>query len=164
MREVERINKSVLTADIIKTGGSWSLSYKDNPVLCFYCKSPLFYVEIVWGIVEEEELLEGIKVLGKERKPQYALREIGLNLHCAECGHFHNNYYKYFYPKDKVVCSWNEEELDIAEAEEIKYCLGQFNRKGDFTPLYHNNEMAYLKRKLKEYEERYYCKKKLKKP
>lgn len=161
MREVERINKSVLTADSIGTREGWSLAHKDNPVLCFYCKSPLFYVEIVWGVVEEEELLKDIKVLGKEREPQYSLREIGLNLYCAECGHLHDDYCKYFYPEDKVVCSWDDEELDLAEAEEIKYCLEQFNRKGDFTPRYHSNEMAYLKNKLKEYEEKYKHNKKL---
>ncbi len=159
MREVERINKSVLTADSIETGRGWSLAQKDNPLLCFYCKSPLFYVEIVWGIVEERGLLWDIKVVGKEREPQYALREIGLNLYCAECGHFHNDYCKYFYPEDKVVCSWSDEELDFAEAEELKYCLEQFNRKGDFTPRFHNKEMDYLKKMLKEYEERNYGKK-----
>jgi len=165
MKEVERINKSVLTADSIEARSGWSLSQKDNPVLCYYCKSPLFYVGIVWGIAEERELLGDIKikVLGKEREPQYSLREIGLNLYCAECGHFHNDYCKYFYPEDKVVCSWIDEELDLAEAEEIKYCLEQFNRKGDFTPRYHDNEMAYLKKKLREYEDKYYDKKVAKK-
>lgn len=156
MKEVERINKSVLTADSIETGRGWSLAQKDSPVLCFYCKSPLFYVGITWGVTEEKELLGNIKILGKEREPQYSLREIGLNLYCAECGHFHNDYSKYFYPKDKIVCSWSDEELDLAEIEEIKYCLEQFNRKGDFTPLYPNKEMGYLKKKLKEYEEKYY--------
>lgn len=154
MREVERINKSVLTADSVETSRGWSLAQKDNPVLCSYCKSPLFYVGIVWGVVEEKELL-GIKVLGKEREPQYSLREIGLNLYCAECGHFHDDYCRYFYPEDKLVCSWNDEELDLAEIEEIKYCLEQFNRKGDFAPHYHNSEMSYLKNRLKEYEEEY---------
>ena len=162
MKEVERINKSVLTADSIRTGDGWSLAMKDNPVLCFYCKSPLFYIRIVWGVVEEEEFLKDIKVLGKEREPQYSLREVGLNLYCAECGHFHNDYCKYFYPKDKEVCCWDDEELDLAEAEEIKYCLEQFNRKGDFTPRYNNEEMTYLKKKLKEYEEKYYSKKSIK--
>lgn len=153
MREVERINKSVLTADSIECRRGWSLAQKDNPVMCLYCKSPLFYIEIVWGIVEEERWSD-IKVLGKEREPQYRLQEIGLNLYCAECGHYNESYYKYFYPQDKVVCSWNDEELDYAEIEEITYCLEQFNRKGDFTPRYHNHEMEYLKRKLKDYEEK----------
>lgn len=153
MKEVERINKSVLTADSIEGRGRWSLAQKENPVLCSYCKSPLFYVEIVWGIVEESKLLE-IKILEKERKSCYSLREIGLNLYCAECGHFNDDYYKYFYPEDKLVCSWSEEELDLAEIEEIKYCLAQFNKKGDFIPSYSNKEMDYLKKKLKEYEEK----------
>mgnify|MGYP001570464852 FL=1 len=162
MREVERINKSVLTADSIEAGKGWSLAQKDNPVLCSYCKSPLFYIGIVWGVTEESNLL-GIKVLGKDRPFQYSLREIGLNLYCAECGHFNDNYYKYFYPEDKVVCTWSDEELDIAEAEEIKYCLEQFNRKGDFTALFHNREMDYLKKKLREYEGRNENQRRLKK-
>lgn len=155
MREVERINKSVLTVDSIEDGRGWSLAQKENPVLCFYCKSPLFYVNMVWGVVEEEKLFENMKVLGKEREPQYWLREIGLNLYCAECGHFHDDYYKHFYPKDKLVCCWNDEELDFAEIEEIKHCLEQFNRKGDFNPNYDSKEMIYLKNKLKEYEKKY---------
>ena len=159
MREVERINKSVLTANSIEGRGSWSLSQKENPVLCFYCKSPLFYIQIVWGIVEERELLGDIKIIGKERKSNYSLREVGLNLYCAECGHFHDDYCKYFYPKDKEVCSWSDEELDLAELEEIKYCLIQFNEKGDFTPSYNSKEMIYLKKMLKEYEEKHFGKK-----
>lgn len=158
MREVERINKLVLTADSIEGVGRWSLAQKENPVLCFCCKSPLFYVQIIWGVVEEEELFN-IKVIGKERKPHYSLRETGLNLYCAECGHFHDDYCKYFYPKDKEVCSWSDEDLDFAEIEEIKHCMEQFNRKGDFTPNYNSKEMIYLKKKLLEYEEKYFGKK-----
>jgi hypothetical protein len=161
MREVERINKSVLTADSIESC-RWTLAQKDNPVLCSYCKSPLFYVGITWGVVEEDELFGDIKVVGREWKHQYFLREIGLKLYCAECGHFHDDYYKYFYPEDKVVCSWNDEELDLAEIEEIRHCLNQFNSKGDFTPNYKSTEMSYLKKKLREYEEKH-TKKKIKK-
>ncbi|MEK6854841.1 MAG: hypothetical protein AABX73_01325 [Nanoarchaeota archaeon] len=160
MKEVERMNKLVLTADSIECK-RWTLAQKDNPVLCFYCKSPLFYIGIEWGVVEERELF-GIKVLGKEREPQYQLREVGLILYCAECGHFHENYSKYFYPKDKLVCLWSDEELDLADIEEIKHCLEQFNRKGDFKPNYKSAEMFYLKNKLIEYEKRNFSKKRKK--
>lgn len=105
------------------------------------------------GIVEEERWTD-IKVLGKEREPQYGLREIGLHLYCAECGHWHEDYYKYFYPQDKQVCGWNDDELDFAEIEELWYCLEQYNRKGDFIPRYHSHAMEYLKTKLKDYEEK----------
>lgn len=149
--EIERINKLVLTADSIRSSDGWSLAHKNNPLLCDYCKSPLFYIEIVWGIVEESALF-GIKVLGKEREPQYALRELGFVLYCAECGHFHEQYDKYFYPDDKVVCYWKDKELEFAELQEIWHCLEQFNRKGDFKPNYNSPEMQYLKEKLKEYE------------
>ena len=79
MKEIEKINKLVLTADSIECK-RWSLAQKENPVLCYYCKSPLFYAAIEWGIVEERELY-GIKVLGKEREPQYNIREVGLILY-----------------------------------------------------------------------------------
>ncbi len=151
MRETERINKSVLTADSIETQRGWTLAQKDNPLLCRYCKSPLFYVGVTWGVVDEQALL-GIPILGKQRGYNYSLREIGFQLYCAECGHFHEHYEKYFYPDDKVVCSWNDEELNFAEIEELWYCLEQFNRKGDFMPRYQSTEMIYLKRKLQEYE------------
>ena len=158
MKEIEKINKLVLTADSIECK-RWSLAQKENPVLCYYCKSPLFYAAIEWGIVEERELY-GIKVLGKEREPQYNIREVGLILYCAECGHFHENYSKYFYPEDKLVCSWSDEELNLAEIEEIKHCLEQFNRNGDFNPNYESKELSYLKEKLEEYEKKYFKSKK----
>ncbi|MEK6951836.1 MAG: hypothetical protein AABX29_02370 [Nanoarchaeota archaeon] len=158
MKETERINKSVLTADSIESKRGWSLAQKDGIVLCYYCKSPLFYFLKELGIVEESNLWD-IKVIHKEREPQYILREVGLLLYCAECGNFHDDYSKYFYPKDKLVCGWSDEELDIAEIEEIMYCLEQWNQKGDFTPRFKNSQMNYLKKKLKEYEEKYYGKK-----
>lgn len=153
MKNIERITKLILTADSIELRRGWSLAQKDNPLLCSYCKSPLFYVEIVWGVVDVTEEYKDFKVFGKEREPQYALREIGLQLYCAECGHFHEPYASYFYLLEKVVCSWNDEELDIAEAEEIKHCLDQMNQKGDFTPNYRSIQMDYLKKKLVSYEE-----------
>jgi len=154
IKERERILKSVLTADSIETRRSWTLSSKENPLLCYYCKSPLFYIEIVHGIIDETNFYKEIKVLGKEREPQYYIREAGFNLFCAECGNFEEHYDKWFYPEDKLVCSWNDEEIDLAEIEEIKHCLEQFNRKGDFTPNYISKEMIYLKKKLREYEEK----------
>lgn len=153
MRELERINKSIITADSIETSSGWSLSKEDNPFLCEYCKSPLFYINIEWGIVEDD-IYKEIKVLGKEREPQYYLREIGFRLYCAECGHFNEIYYKYFYPEDKVVCSLNDDRLEYVELQEIKHWLDQFNRKGDFTPNYQCHEAEYLKKKLKEHEDK----------
>lgn len=158
MKEVERINKSILTADSIEGNRGWSLAQKENPTLCYYCKSPLFYVFIEWGVVEESSLL-GIPVRYKEREPQYSLREVGLLMYCAECGNFHDDYCKYFYPEDKLVCSWNDEELNYAEIEEICYCLEQWNQTGNFTPRFKNSQMDYLKKKLKEYEEKSHSKK-----
>lgn len=150
--EKEKIAKLVLTLDGIENSRGWSLAQKDNPLLCYSCKSPLFYIEIVQGIVDETEIFKDIKVLEKEREPQYSLREVGFNIYCAECGKFEEHYDKYFYPEDKLVCCWNDKEIDFAEIEEIKHCLEQFNRRGDFTPNYNSQEMKYLKAKLIEYE------------
>lgn len=153
-KERERIIKLVLTADSIENTRGWSLAQKENPLLCIYCKSPLFYIQINWGIADETELFKDIKTLGKEREPQYSLREIGFNIYCAECGSFHEHYDKYFYPEDKIACTWNDEELSLAEHEEILYCLEQFNRNGDFISHYNSSELNYLKTKLKEYEQK----------
>ncbi len=150
-KDKEKIAKLVFTADSIENNKGWSLVQRENPLLCDYCKSPLFYIDIVWGVVEEVHLL-GIKVVNEDHKYHYFLREVGFNLYCAECGHFHEHYDKYFYPEDKVVCYWNDEELDYAEKEEIWYCLSQFNQKGDFIPRYKSSEMKYLKIKLEEYK------------
>ena len=94
MKEVERINKSVLTAHSIEIGNSgWSLSQKDNPVLCYYCKSPLFYVGIEgWylrGHIKElavrQLLVEAEKIIDlginpKDcRNPRNAIFNVGEN-------------------------------------------------------------------------------------
>lgn len=67
------------------------------------------------------------------------------------------------YPKDKVVCSWSDEELDLAEIEVLKLCIEQFNRNGKFTPHYECIETRYLRKKLNEYEDKYKVQKKAKK-
>jgi len=153
-QDKEKITKLIFTADSIKTSKGWSLADKDNPLLCDYCKSPIFYIRVIWGVIDETAIFEDIKikVIGKEKEPQYSLREIGFVLYCAECGHFHEHFDKYFYPEDKQICSWDDEELDYAEKEEIWYCLQQFNQKGEFTPRYESTQMHYLKEKLKDYE------------
>ncbi|MAG77630.1 MAG: hypothetical protein CL811_12820 [Colwelliaceae bacterium] len=152
MREVERINKSIITADSIEARKGWTLANKDNPVLCHYCKSPLFYIGLVWGIVDESDFNKEFKVIGQEHGSYY-MREVGLILYCAECGHFHEHYYKHFFPNDKIICTWDDEEIDIAEIEEIRYCIAQYNKNGDFEPHFNNCQMNYLKKKLREYEE-----------
>ena len=155
IKENERINKSVLTANSIETSRGRSLSEKDNPLLCYYCKSPLFYIHINWGVVDETEFYEHFKVVGRAHKFQCSLREVGFSLYCAECGSFEEHYDKFFYPNNNIVCYWNDEELDIADKEEILYCLLQFNRKGDFKLSYPSKEAEYLKRKLREYEDKH---------
>jgi len=149
--ENEKVIKLILKADSIKTGRGWTLAQYDNPFLCSSCKSPLFYVHITWGVVDETEMRE-YKVLGRNHKYQYWLREIGFGLFCAECGDFQENYWKYFYPDDRIICCWKDDELNLTELEEIKHCLTQWNSNGDFKPNYKSNDFDYLKNKLKEYE------------
>ncbi|MDO8563615.1 MAG: hypothetical protein Q7R87_01260 [Nanoarchaeota archaeon] len=149
--ENERITKLILKPNNIMTSRGWSLAQYDNPLSCYSCKSSLFYVHITWGVVDETDMHD-FKVLGRDHKYQYWLREIGFGLFCAECGDFQESYFKYFYPEDKVVCYWREDNLDLGDFEEIRHCLTQWNSKGDFKPNYNSSILQYLKNKLKEYE------------
>lgn len=153
MQEHKRIIKNVIMPVSIETRNGWSLSQKDNIFLCYQCKSPLMYIRQEHGVVEEEP---HFPVENNRRKDYYMLRVVGLAIHCAECGAFQNDFSKWFYPEDKQVCSWDEEELDMAEREEIEYCLIQFNQNGDFEPRFKSGELAYLKKKLEEYEKKNY--------
>lgn len=153
MKEIERMNKLVLTADSVETKGGWSLAQKENAFVCDYCKSPYFFVRQEHGVIEEPS---DWQVVGQRRKDFYVLREIGLALYCAECGKFHEDYWKWFYPKDRIVCSWDDDELEYAEIEEIQYCIQQYNQKGSFKPAFKTGELNYLKEKLDEYENKHY--------
>lgn len=146
-QEKNRLMKSVLTPNSIETRGMWSLAQKENVFLCDECKSPLMYVRQEHGVVEEEFAFPNLD--GKEK--YFALRVIGLALYCAECGTFQDDFYKYFYPEDKLVCSWDDDDLGLADLEEIQYCLQQFNNTGDFKATHESKEIRYLKEKLKEY-------------
>ena len=155
----EKIAKFVYTLESIETARGWTLSQRDKALLCYSCKSPLFYIEVMWGIVDETRLYDDFKVIGRNHKQQYNLREVGFSLHCAECGKFEESYCKYFYPKEKLVCSWNDKELEYAEKEEISFYLSQFNKVGNFKPSYFSSELKYLKEKLNEYESNFQNKK-----
>ncbi len=153
LEERKRIAKLVFTLESIESSTGWSLSHEDASRLCYSCKSPLFYIHIVWGIVEEAELF-GIKVMGDEYNYHYGVREIGLVLYCAECGRYDEHYSKYFYPEDKVVCSLEDTEFKYVEMEEIKHCIIQWNKKGNFKPNYNSPDLRCLKRKFEEYEKK----------
>lgn len=146
MKEKNRIPKLVLTQDQIESNNSWRLSQRDLLERCDICGSNLFYFEKIYGVVVED-LDYG--VLGYKEKRYFALREIGLNLYCAECGDFHEDFTKWFYPEDRVIMTFDE--IEDTEKVEIDYCLNQYNQKHDFTPRYKNMHLNELKEKLDEY-------------
>lgn len=150
MKEKIRIPKLVIIPSEVDDKSMFALNLNDNVLACRDCNSNLFYVKIEWGVVAEEN---SYGIMGNKSNRQYVLREIGFVLYCAECGEFEENFVKWFYPEDKVVCQWDE--INGAERAEIEYSLRQFDQKGDFTPMYKCPEVNLLKEKLKEYEKKY---------
>ena len=148
----EKISKLVIKPSEIKIKG-FSLSSNANLSLCPDCKSPIAYVKINWGIIEEDH--EYFAQYNRSKRV-YALREIGFNLYCAECGEFIENYSRFFYPEDKLVFyDFHLEELDDDERAEIQVCLSQFNQTEKFTPRYKSQIFTELKSKLIEYENKH---------
>jgi hypothetical protein len=147
LQDTRRINKSIIIADSIEARG-WSLAMKNNLFLCCDCKSPLFYVRQQWGIVEEGD---SYQVYGYKHKFYFALRVVGLALYCAECGEYNEDYDKYFYPKDKMVCTWDDDELGYAEQQDVEFWVDQLNRTENVIPRYTSKQGTYLKSKYDEY-------------
>jgi len=154
----EQIRKLVIKPDEIKDENSWSMSLNKNLHSCQDCNSNLTYIKINWGVVAEDN---NYSVLGDRSTRTYSLREIGLTIYCAECGCFHENYAKWFYPEDKLIMRFDE--LEEVEMPEVEYCLNQFDQKGDFKPQYKWFELNELKRKLIEYEKKFPIEEKKKK-
>ena len=153
MNEKNRIPKLVLTTGQIDSRGRFmDLSMSDTLISCYECNGNIFYIEKVFGVVVEEY---DYGIMGNRSNRQYRLTEVGLVLHCAECGDTREHYDKWFYPEDKQVLSWFDLEDESPEYMEIDYCLRQFNQKGDFTPLYKCSEVNVLKEKLLEYEKKH---------
>ncbi len=152
----ERIVKAVIKADQIKDKCGWDLSSNENLVVCHSCMSALFYIKINYGVVAEDN---DWLVMGNRSSRTFALREIGFNVYCAECGDFIEDYSKYFYPEDKLVF-YDLDELYDDDRAELLVCLNQFNQKRDFTARYKNVLFDNLKKKLNEYEKKHPEKKK----
>lgn len=152
MKEKERIPKLVLLPSSIECRG-WSLADKDNTFECYDCKSRLFYVRQQFGIVDEGPMV--YQVLGYKNKdePHIAFRQVGLALFCAECGSFNDDFYKYFYPVEKTICTWDDDELAIAEKEEIELVIDIFNRTGkiEIKDMFGSSQLNYMKKKIEEY-------------
>lgn len=146
----KQIKKLVISPDEFNDKNHWTLNANENLVSCYACNSNLSYVVIEWGIVAEDN---DYSVWGDRSNRTYELREIGLNVYCAECGEFNDDYSKYFYPEDRLVMTFDE--LEDVEINEIKHCLLQFNQKGNFKPLWKNSKLNLLKEELLEYEKKH---------
>jgi hypothetical protein len=150
IKEQKRIIKYIIVPDDIETRGSWSLADKENMFECDTCGGHLFYVRQEHGIVDEEDMHKDMKIMGWQK--YYALRVIGLATYCAECGEFQDDYWKYFYPKDNQVCTWDDEDLNLADIEELQWAIHQYNTEGKITMGYKSSEIKYLESKISEYE------------
>lgn len=158
MENKKTIPELVILPSQIKGKDSFSINTNNNMISCNDCNSSLFYIKINWGVVAEEY---DYGILGNKDNRVYVLREIGFSIYCAKCGEFNENYYKYFYPEDKLVMSdFDLDEIDEDERAEIEVCLNQFNQKKDFTARYKIPIFTELKKKLKEYEDKHKIKEK----
>lgn len=144
----------ILKAGEIETSHGWKIGHHENLCSCWDCNSNLFYPIINWGIVANED---EYMVMWNRSKLTYSLREIGINLYCAKCGSFLENYSKYFYPADKLILDLGllDNELDEDERAEIWNCLNQWNQKGDFKSRYKSTLFNHLKEQLKNYEKKH---------
>ncbi len=151
------MHKLVINPNDIQNDSCWGLDLKEKGLWCNDCGSHLMYGEIEWGVIAEEN---NYGVMGNKDNRQYALREIGILFHCAECGNFIEDYSKWFYPNDKLVITYEDTDmLNGVEKLEIDHCLAQFNQKKDFTALYKYSGLDKLKEKLLEYEKKHPLKK-----
>jgi hypothetical protein len=158
MKEQIRIPKLILTPSMIDSNNHWRLNQKDELIICTDCNFNLFYIEKQLGVIAEEF---DYQISGYKEKRYFRLTEIGLNIYCAECGTWYENYSKWFYPEDKIIMTFDE--LGNVEQTEIDYCLSQYNQKHDFTPQFKCPEVNMLKDKLNEYVKKYPLKDKSKK-
>ncbi len=159
MKSKEMMHKLVINPNDIVADSCWGMDLKEKGLWCHDCGSHLMYGEIEWGVVAEDY---NYGVMGNKDNRQYALREIGIHFHCAECGSFIENYSKWFYPEEKLIMIYEDiDMLDGVERLEIEHCLHQFNQKKDFTPLYKYHGLNKIKEKLLEYEKNHPIKKKV---
>jgi len=153
IKEKKYINKLILTTSSVDTCGRFfDLSSSDTLVDCYECKGNLFYVEKIFGIVEEEN---DYRISGNLNKRIYSLKEVGFVLHCAECGDAYEHYYKWLCPEEKIIQVFDDMKEDCPEYNEVEYCLCQYNQKRDFKPRYKCSEVQLLKQKLNEYEKKH---------
>ncbi len=150
IKEKEMLHKYVISPVGIESKGRWSINSNEALFLCYDCKSPLFYVLQQWGVVLEDQ--RDFDVLGylPKEKPHIGLRVVGLVIYCAECGNYREDFYKYFYPIDKIICAWDD-ELELADTEELKHAVDVYNRIGRIEMPYKSSAIKYLEKKLNEF-------------
>ena len=155
-QEKNIIQENVLTLNSIEGSKGWTLAQKDNAFACYECGGYLFYVRRQWGVVEESSVLaKNVNKAGYTLGNKYlALREACLDLYCAKCSYFEDRHYKWLYPDDKIVCSWDDDELNYAERGEIEYALNIYNHTGQVKGSYESGEVKYLREKITEYEKK----------
>lgn len=124
-KDIRRITKSVIIADSIEARSGWSVGDYDDLHLCDSCKSPLFYVRQLMGIVEEHS---DYQVWGRIGQDYLVFRVVGLALYCAECGEINESFYSFLFDKEKVVCTWEDDDLAYAERQQIEGWLDEYNK------------------------------------
>ena len=147
-QEKNIITKSVLTPNSIETRGGWSLSHKENLSMCMECKGSLFYIRQQHGIVEEKSMFPVVGYKFGDR--HLAMRVIGLATYCAECGQFNDDWWSWAVPEDKLVCTWDDDELNGGEIELIQMALDSYNHTGEVKGPYETSELTYIRSKIKE--------------
>ena len=109
---------------------------------CHECNSNLMYILEEQGIVKEDDYY----ITGNKSKMYFRLSVVSIHTHCAECGHYVENYFR-LYDENKVVYTF-EDYLDEDDKAEIEHCISQFNQNHDFKPLYKFPELDKIKEAL----------------
>lgn len=150
------IKEMVILPSEIESDSNWNLNTHDNLFSCSDCMSGLCYITKKWGIIQEKEMYQ---VVGNRSKTIYSLSVLGLNVYCAKCGLFNDQYTSFQYDKDSVVISYDE--IDDLERVEIEQCLSEFNKNGKFSTKTKYSPLNHLREKLLEYEKKHPIKTKL---
>ena len=148
--DINKLTKLITKPSNIDAENNWKLSMDEQLFICHDCHSNLFYISPIKGVVANEC---DCGIIYNKEKRYFTLTTIGLNIYCAECGSFNEDFTKYFYPEDKLIMTFNE--LDMVESYEVEHCLSQFNQKHTFTPLYKDSTFNLLLSKLNEYIKKY---------
>lgn len=94
---------------------------------CYECNGNLFYIAEEFGIAYEGDY----KVSGYVfKKGSLSLTNVGMTLFCAECGSHNEGYNKWMFDDDKIVHSWDRDDLDADDKDMIEVFLSKLNKTG----------------------------------